>query len=69
VESRVDDVPAVVIVPKSDGGFIDHVARVEGFADFVERSPLPTEIDVGEIALFADADDFDEFPLGARNRK
>src|SRR5579871_6369513 len=63
------DAPAIVVLAKSGGGCVVHIAGVERGADFVEWSPLPGEVDIGSIALFADAGDSEQFAARDRDGK
>src|SRR5579859_3640014 len=64
MRNALRDAPAIVIVAKSDGGGVAQIGGVECGADFVQRDPLPGELDIGLSSLFADSGNFHEFPSG-----
>src|SRR5579863_5324258 len=66
VGSGLHHSPTVVVVAKCRGGTVLRVAGVERGAHFVQRLPSPDEVDVGDVALFADTGDGDQFPSGGR---
>jgi len=58
MRNALRDAPAIVIVAKSDGGGVAQVGGVERGADFVQRDPLPGEVDIGLSSVFADSGNF-----------
>src|ERR1051326_5480074 len=71
MRNALRDAPAIVIVAKSDGRGVAQVCGIQRGADFVQRDPLPGELDIGLSSLFADSGNFDEFPSrdGKRERR
>ena len=49
--------PAVVEAAEGDVGAVSRAAVVQGGADFVERRPVPKEVDIRKISGFADSGD------------
>lgn len=65
MRSGFDKAPSVVIVAKGGGRAVAGVAVEERGANFVKSRPAPSEINVGNIAIFCDAGNGDEFAAGS----
>ena len=62
-----DHAPAVVVADESDRRVVFSAFSVEGSTYFVDRSPPPLKIDIGEISVFADSGQSQQFSLRHRH--
>src|SRR5689334_21437939 len=52
---------------KGDAGAVVYATTRQGFTHFVQRHPLPEEVDVSKVSFLADSGDRDQFPAGGWN--
>src|SRR5712664_156914 len=67
VRNGLHNAPTIIVIAKSGSRRVMRVAGIECGAEFVHRDPPPGEGDIGDIALFADACDCQQFPSRHRN--
>src|SRR5579863_695175 len=67
--SRLRHAPAIVVLTKSNGGFVLEIDGIERRTDFVERVPFPHKFDVGPTSLLTDTADSEQFSPGDGKRE